>query len=64
MSDASMIAVLALVAGALALDTTAALQVMVSQPLVAGSIAGLVVGDVPLGAAVGATLQLVWMTFT
>ena len=61
MSDASTIVVLALVAGALALDTTAAFQVMVSQPLVAGSVAGLVVGDPALGAAVGATLQLVWI---
>lgn len=61
MSDASAIAVLALVAGALALDATAAFQVMVSQPLVAGSIAGLVVGDPALGASVGATLQLVWI---
>ena len=61
MSDASLIALLALVAGALALDTTAAFQLMVSQPLVAGSIAGLVVGDPALGVAVGATLQLVWL---
>jgi mannose/fructose/N-acetylgalactosamine-specific phosphotransferase system component IIC len=61
-SDASTIAILALLAGALALDTTAAFQVMISQPLVAGSIAGLVVGDPALGAAVGATLQLVWLS--
>lgn len=61
MSDASTIAILGLVAGALALDATAALQVMVSQPLVSGAIAGLVVGDPGLGAAVGATLQLVWV---
>jgi mannose/fructose/N-acetylgalactosamine-specific phosphotransferase system component IIC len=60
-SDASTIAVLALVAGALSLDTTAAFQVMVSQPLVAGSLAGLAVGEPALGAAVGATLQLVWI---
>jgi PTS system mannose-specific IIC component len=61
LSDAPTVAVLALVAGALALDTTAAFQLMLSQPVVAGSIAGLVVGEPSLGAAVGATLQLVWV---
>jgi PTS system mannose-specific IIC component len=61
LSDASLIALLAVVAGALALDTTAALQVMLSQPLVAGSIAGLIVGDLALGALVGSALQLVWI---
>jgi mannose/fructose/N-acetylgalactosamine-specific phosphotransferase system component IIC len=58
--DAQLILVLSLVAGALALDETAALQVMLSQPLVAAAAAGLVVGDLGLGLAVGATLQLVW----
>jgi mannose/fructose/N-acetylgalactosamine-specific phosphotransferase system component IIC len=61
MSVASTVAVLALTAGALALDTTAAFQIMLSQPLMAGSIAGVIVGDPALGAAVGATLQLIWV---
>lgn len=34
---------------------------MVSQPLVAGTVAGLVVGDVGLGLRMGAALQLVWI---
>jgi mannose/fructose/N-acetylgalactosamine-specific phosphotransferase system component IIC len=55
-----LIIVLSLLAGVLALDETAALQIMLSQPLVAGAAAGLVTGDVPLGLAIGATLQLVW----
>jgi mannose/fructose/N-acetylgalactosamine-specific phosphotransferase system component IIC len=55
-----MIVWLSLLAGALALDETAALQVMLSQPLVAGASAGLLAGDLPMGLAVGATLQLVW----
>ena len=61
MPDGSTIALLSIVAGLLALDMTEALQIMVSQPVVAGSIAGALVGDVPLGLAVGATLQLVWL---
>lgn len=61
MADGTVVAVLALLAGALALDTTAALQVMVSQPLVAGTIAGALVGDIGVGTAVGAVLQLVWV---
>lgn len=61
MSDAVAIAVLALIAGGLSLDTTAAFQVMVSQPLVAGAIAGLALGDVATGLVVGTTLQLVWL---
>jgi len=60
-SDGSTIALLSIVAGLLALDMTEALQIMVSQPVVAGSIAGALVGDLPLGLAVGATLQLVWL---
>jgi mannose/fructose/N-acetylgalactosamine-specific phosphotransferase system component IIC len=61
MSDVSTIALLSIVAGVLALDMTEALQVMVSQPLVAASIAGAVVGDVTLGLVVGTALQLVWL---
>ena len=56
-----MIVVLSLLGGALSVDATAALQVMLSQPLVAGSIAGAVVGDPILGLVVGSALQLVWI---
>lgn len=61
MSDAVVIATLAVLAGVLAADTTAAFQIMVSQPLVAGILAGLVIGDMTLGLTVGAALQLVWI---
>jgi len=60
-SDVQLILVLSLVGGLLSLDSTAALQVMLSQPLVAGSVAGLLAGDVATGLVVGATLQLVWI---
>jgi mannose/fructose/N-acetylgalactosamine-specific phosphotransferase system component IIC len=43
------------------LDATAFLQIMVSQPLVAGWLAGLVVGEPELGLGTGLLLQLVWM---
>ncbi|MFH1502889.1 MAG: PTS sugar transporter subunit IIC [Candidatus Eisenbacteria bacterium] len=61
MSDAVTIAALAGLAGLLALDATAAFQVMVSQPIVAGALAGAVCGDAFAGVLVGAALQLVWL---
>jgi len=44
--------------GVLALDGTSVGQVMVSRPLVAGTLTGLVAGDPLLGAAIGAVLEL------
>ena len=61
MSEFSLIVALSALAGALALDTTAALQSMLSQPLVAGAIAGALAGDVALGLVIGTALQLVWL---
>jgi mannose/fructose/N-acetylgalactosamine-specific phosphotransferase system component IIC len=49
-----------LLAGWVGADTTAALQIMVSQPLVAGWLGGVVMGEPTLGLGVGLTLQLVW----
>lgn len=60
-SDVHLLFTLALLAGAVALDTTSAFQVMISQPLVAGTLAGVVAGDPGLGLAIGAALQLVWI---
>lgn len=62
MSDVTAVAALAGLAGVLATDATAAFQIMVSQPLVAGTLAGAVLGDVGLGLMVGSTLQLVWLS--
>lgn len=61
MSDVQLIVALSLLGGLLSLDATAVLQVMLSQPLAAGGLAGLVAGDVSTGLAVGAALQLVWI---
>jgi mannose/fructose/N-acetylgalactosamine-specific phosphotransferase system component IIC len=44
--------------GVVAVDTAAFLQVLVSQPLVAGSVVGLVWGRVDVGLEMGALLQL------
>jgi len=60
-TEAGLIAALALLAGGLALDATAAFQLMLSQPIVSGTLAGLVTGDLGTGLAIGATLQLVWL---
>jgi mannose/fructose/N-acetylgalactosamine-specific phosphotransferase system component IIC len=48
---------IALVGGVVALDTTAAFQVMISQPLVGGLLAGWALGDPWLGAFVGLLFQ-------
>ncbi len=42
------------------IDTTAALQIMVSQPLVAGTLTGWALGDPLTGALVGVVLQAFW----
>ena len=47
--------------GVVALDTAAAFQIMISQPLVACSVAGLILGNLPLGLMIGIFLQLLWM---
>lgn len=50
--------ILALMGGLLALDGTSVGQVMVSRPLVAGTLAGWVLGVPGLGFAVGAILEI------
>ncbi len=49
-----------LAGGVCALDTTAAWQVMLSQPLVSASVAGLLTGAPVSGAAMGILLQMLW----
>jgi len=60
-TDAATVTSLAALAGALSIDSTAAVQAMVSQPVVAGALAGLICGDPATGAVVGAALQLIWL---
>lgn len=45
----------------LGLDRTAALQIMVSRPLVAGPLVGFVLGDPLTGLTVGMLLELLWL---
>jgi PTS system mannose-specific IIC component len=52
------IIVMGIVAG---LDTTAAFQIMVSQPIVACPLLGWMMGDPVMGWMVGITTQLLWM---
>jgi len=59
--DVSTVVQLAILGGLLSLDTTAFLQVMASQPIVGGALAGWIVGDPVLGLVLGATLQLIWI---
>lgn len=43
---------------AVALDLVSVPQVMITRPLVAGTVAGVILGDPAAGAAVGAILEL------
>jgi len=54
------ISLLCLAAGVCALDTTAAWQLMISQPLVCGTLAGFLVGFPDAGVFIGVVLQLLW----
>jgi PTS system mannose-specific IIC component len=45
----------------LGLDRTAALQIMISRPLVAGPLVGLILGNVMTGLTVGMLLELLWL---
>ena len=51
----------AFVGGLISLDRTAFLQLMVSQPLVAGVLVGFSLGDTVTGLAIGSVLQLLWI---
>ena len=61
MSFVEQIFALALAAGILGLDATAALQTMASRPLVAGGLAGYLLGDFGSGLAAGSLVELLWM---
>jgi mannose/fructose/N-acetylgalactosamine-specific phosphotransferase system component IIC len=51
----------ALAGGVLGLDRTAAGQFMISQPIVAGPLAGWLLGDTAAGLVIGAVLELIWV---
>ena len=55
------IMLIAVAGGLIGLDRTAVGQFMVSQPIVAGPIAGLILGDVRAGLLIGAVLELIWV---
>lgn len=47
--------------GLVALDTTAILQIMISRPIVACTIVGLILGNVQLGLTIGILLELIYV---
>jgi len=53
---------LSLIGGLLVLDTTAALQILISQPLIACTILGWFGGNVQLGLHFGLLIQLLWLS--
>lgn len=60
MLDASTFLKLCAGAGLLGLDATAALQVMLSRPIVVGAAVGWMLGGVEQGLAVGGLIELLW----
>ncbi len=52
---------LSLAGGALALDRTAAFQIMVSRPIVTGPVIGFIMGNPMLGLAVGVILEILFI---
>jgi len=60
MGMARDILLLCLAGGVCALDSTAVWQLMLSQPLVSGTIAGFVLGAPEVGIFLGIVLQLLW----
>ncbi|MEW5721598.1 MAG: PTS sugar transporter subunit IIC [Thermodesulfobacteriota bacterium] len=58
----SDILLVSLVGGLMALDRTAAFQFMISRPIVAGPVIGLTLGEPAAGVAMGALIELVWIS--
>lgn len=52
---------ISIIGGFLVLDTAAVLQVLVSQPLVSGTLIGWLMGDIALGMEIGLLFQLLWL---
>ena len=47
--------------GFVSMDTTAAMQIMISRPLVSCMVTGLILGDYQLGLLIGIYLELIWI---
>jgi len=50
-----------LISSAIALDRTAIIQIMISQPIVASPLIGYFLGDFVLGLEIGIAIQLLWL---
>lgn len=57
----SQIVIVSLVGGLIALDRTAAFQIMVSRPLVAAPLVGLILGQPIVGLMLGSLTELIWL---
>lgn len=57
----SLVLGVACVGGLIGLDRTALGQIMVSQPIVAGPLAGWLLGDIAAGTVIGGVLELIWV---
>ena len=55
------ILVISAVSGLLGLDATAALQVMLSRPLVVGGVIGWMMGDAAMGLTLGSLVEMLWI---
>jgi mannose PTS system EIIC component len=55
------VVITSIVGGVLHLDRTAAFQFLISRPLVASAVTGLILGDVRTGLVIGMVLELLWL---
>ena len=53
--------IVALIGGIVAVDTTAAWQVMICRPIVSGPFVGFALGDLQTGLVFGAMMELIWV---
>ncbi len=58
----NLIVELSLIAGLLAIDDRAGWQSLLAQPVFAGSLVGLLVGEIQVGVAVGLVLEIIWLS--
>lgn len=58
----SFIVELSLIAGLLAIDDRAGWQSLLAQPVFAGSLVGLLVGEIQVGVSVGLVLEIIWLS--
>ncbi|PLX41483.1 MAG: hypothetical protein C0608_05560 [Deltaproteobacteria bacterium] len=59
--DSNTLLILAFVGGLLRMDRTALVQTMLSRPVLAAPLAGIIIGDIPAGILCGVLMEPIWL---